>query len=38
MPNNLRTHDYDDEVYVAAGYVIYVIQDSGGRQVVAEFT
>jgi len=38
MPNNLRTHDYDDEMYVAAGYVIYVIQDSGGRQVVAEFT
>jgi len=38
MPNDLRTHNYDDEVYVAAGYVIYVIQDSGGRQVVAEFT
>jgi curved DNA-binding protein CbpA len=38
MPTYLRTHNYDDELYVAAGYVIYVIQDSGGRQVVAEFT
>jgi len=38
MPIDLRTHNYNDELYVAAGYVIYVIQDSGGRQVVAEFT
>jgi curved DNA-binding protein CbpA len=37
MPKDLRTHSHDDEIYVATAYVIYVIQDSGGRQVVAEF-
>ena len=37
MPKDLRTHGYEDEMYMAAAYVVYVIQDSGGRQVVAEF-
>jgi len=36
MPKQLRTHNHDDEFYVANASVIYVIQDNCGRQVVAE--
>lgn len=37
MPKQLRTHNHDDEVYAATAFVIYIIQDDCGRQVVAEF-
>src|SRR5262245_37608269 len=37
MPKQLRTHNHDDEFYMANAFVIYVIQDNCGRQIVAEF-
>jgi hypothetical protein len=37
MPKHLRTHSYDDEVYVAKAFVIYADSQESGRQVVAEF-
>lgn len=37
MPKYLRTHSYDDELYVVNAFVIYATNDNFGRQVVAEF-
>ena len=37
MPKSLRTHSYDDDLYVIRAYVIYVSNLESGRQVVAEF-
>ena len=37
MPRHLRTHSYDDELYVVSAFVIYATSDDLGRQVVAEF-
>ncbi len=37
MPKHLRTHSYDDELYVVNAFVVYIANDDCGRQVVAEF-
>lgn len=37
MPKSLRTHSFDDELYVVSAYVIYASNLESGRQVVAEF-
>lgn len=37
MPKHLRTHSYDDELYVVSAFVIYASNYESGRQVVAEF-
>lgn len=37
MPKYLRTHSYDDELYVVSAFVIYATNDDSGRQIVAEF-
>lgn len=37
MPKHLRTHSYDDELYVVSAFVIYAANDESGRHVVAEF-
>lgn len=37
MPKYLRTHSYDDDLYVVSAYVIYASNMESGRQVVAEF-
>ena len=37
MPKYLRTHSYDDDLYVVNAYVIYATNQESGRQVVAEF-
>lgn len=37
MPKYLRTHSYDDDLYVVNAYVIYASNLESGRQVVAEF-
>lgn len=37
MPKYLRTHSFDDDMYVVSAYVIYATNSESGRQVVAEF-
>jgi hypothetical protein len=37
MPKYLRTHSFDDDLYVVRAYVIYATNLESGRQVVAEF-
>ena len=37
MPKYLRTHSFDDDMYVVSAYVIYATNNESGRQVVAEF-
>jgi hypothetical protein len=37
MPKHLRTHSYDDELYIVKAFVIYAANHESGRQVVAEF-
>lgn len=37
MPKHLRTHSYDDDLYVASAFVLYTANCEAGRQVVAEF-
>jgi len=37
MPESLRTHSYDNELYVVRAFVIYAAADHSGGQVVAEF-
>lgn len=37
MPKHLRTHSYDDDLYVASAFVLYTANCDAGRQVVAEF-
>ena len=37
MPKYLRTHSFDDDLYVVSAYVIYATNHESGRQVVAEF-
>ena len=37
MPKYLRTHNYDDDMYVVNAFVIYASSSESGRQVVAEF-
>lgn len=37
MPEYLRTHSYDDELYVVSAFVIYAADQDSGRQVVAGF-
>lgn len=37
MPKHLRTHSYDDDLYVVSAFVIYAANLECGRQVVAEF-
>jgi hypothetical protein len=37
MPKYLRTHNYDDDMYVVSAFVIYASSSESGRQVVAEF-
>ena len=37
MPKNLRTHSYDEDLYVASAYVIYSSGSNAGWQIVAEF-
>lgn len=37
MPRYLRTHSFDDDLYVVSAYVIYATNLESGRQVVAEF-
>ena len=37
MPKSLRTHSYEDDLYVVDAYVIYTSNLDSGRQVVAEF-
>lgn len=37
MPRYLRTHSFDDDLYVVSAYVIYATNHESGRQVVAEF-
>lgn len=37
MPKHLRTHSYDDDVYVVSAFVIYAANHESRRQVVAEF-
>ena len=37
MPKHLRTHSYDDDLYVVSAFVIYASTYESGRQIVAEF-
>ncbi len=37
MPRHLRTHSYDEEVYVVSAFVLYAGNQGSSRQVVAEF-
>lgn len=37
MPRHLRTHRYDDDLYLVSAFVLYVDNHESGRQVVAEF-
>jgi len=37
MPRDLRTHSFDQDVYVVNGFVLYEANNESGRQVVAEF-
>lgn len=37
MPRYLRTHSYEDELYVVSAFVIYEANRESGRQVAAEF-
>jgi len=37
MSKHLRTHSYDDELYVVSAFIIYEANRESGRQVVAEF-
>jgi hypothetical protein len=37
MPKYLRTHSYEDDMYVVNAFVIYASSSESGRQVVAEF-
>jgi curved DNA-binding protein CbpA len=37
MPKYLRTHSYEDDMYVVNAFVIYASNSDSGRQVVAEF-
>jgi hypothetical protein len=37
IPEYLRTHRHDDELYVVSAFVIYAADHDSGRQVVAEF-
>jgi DnaJ domain/PilZ domain len=37
MPRELRTHSFDQDVYVVNGFVLYESNNESGRQVVAEF-
>jgi len=37
MPRDLRTHSFDDDVYVVNAFVLYESSHDSGRQVVAEF-
>jgi DnaJ-like protein/PilZ domain-containing protein len=37
MPKYLRTHSYEDDMYVVNAFVIYASNSDSGRRVVAEF-
>ena len=37
MPKNLRTHSYEEDLYVASAYVIYSSGSDSAWQIVAEF-